>query len=176
MRYDEIRKLIIGSSPDDWAVVESGGEVYLDRFEEHVFGGESRLSVAGHNRLAVYKDDVDLRLAWGMTVETGLKFRGWEFGAIERQRVDGFWRSALVTRWPVLRVDGGRCYLPSPQPAVVSAGTGRRDHIVTGWTVGESGVALARLLQLLVRPGGGTDFDSYLRESGAVIVSDQGPG
>jgi hypothetical protein len=66
--------------------------------------------------------------------------------------VDGFWRGALVTRWPVLRVDGGKCYLLSPVPSVMA--TGASDHEVAGYTMKASEVAVARLLQQLAGHGG----------------------
>lgn len=149
MRYDEIRKLITGSSPDDWALVEVTGNVYLDRVEAGVSGGNRWLDVDSHTYLAVYKDQVDLRLAWGMTADKELTFDGWDFAdrSIDRQFVDGFWCGALVTRWPVLSVDGYRCYLPSPQLSVVETGAAFQDHEVVGSTVKASEVALARLLQ-----------------------------
>ncbi len=116
MRYDEVRKLITGSSPADWEVIEVEGNVYLDRFEGVSTGGGRSLKAESHIYMAIYKADIDLRLAWGMTEATGLSFEGWNFPhrSIERQLVDGFWRGAFVTRWPVLEVDDGRCYLPYP--------------------------------------------------------------
>lgn len=176
MRYDEIRKLITGSSPDDWALVEVTGNVYLDRLEQVSSGDRSWLEVESHAYLAVCKDDVDLRLAWGMTADTGLTFEGWDFPdrSIDREYVDGFWRGALVTRWPVLAVDGHRCYLPSPELAVFETGSARADLEVAGSTVKASRVAVARLLQGLLGRGD-REFDSYLRRTNAVEVADEDP-
>ena len=55
----------------------------------------------------------------------GLAFDDWVYAdqsrrGIVRQLVDGFWRGALVTRWPVLLVDGGKCYLPDPRASVMA--------------------------------------------------------
>lgn len=95
-----------------------------ERFEAGVSGGSRWLDVESHTYLAVYKDEVDLRLAWGMTADKELTFDGWDFPdrSIERQHVDGFWRGSLITRWPVLSVDGYRCFLPSPYQSVVETG------------------------------------------------------
>ena len=177
MRYDEVRKLITGSSPDDWAVIEGEGNIYLHQLEEVSSGGQRWLEAESHAHLALYKDDIDLRLAWGMTHTTGLAFEGWDFPdrSINRLLVDGFWRGSFVTRWPVLTVDGDRCYLPYPLPAVAAAGAAAGQHFVTGSRVKASEVALARLLQQLAGRED-REFDVYLRRTGAVIVPDQEPG
>jgi hypothetical protein len=173
MRYDEVRKLITGSAPDDWEVIEVEGNVYLDRFEGVTTGGGRSLKAESHIYMAIYKADIDLRLAWGMTEATGLSFEGWNFPhrSIERQLVDGFWRGAFVTRWPVLEVDDGRCYLPYPRPAV-AAGSQPPGHFVTGYQVRSSEVALARLLQSLTDRED-REFEVYLRQTKAVEVPDE---
>ena len=79
MRYEEVRKLITGSSPEDWEVIEVEGNVYLDRFEGVTSGGRPLLKAESHIYLAIYRADIDLRLAWGMTEATGLTFEGWDF-------------------------------------------------------------------------------------------------
>jgi hypothetical protein len=177
MRYDEVRKLITGSSPDDWDVIEVEGNVYLDRFEGVRSGARRWLEAESHVSLALYKADIGLRLAWGMTHTTGLAFEGWNFPdrSIERLLVDGFWRGSFVTRWPVLSVDGDRCYLPYPLPAVAAGGAAAGHHFVVGSRVKASEVALARLLQQLAGRED-REFDTYLRQTGAVIVPDQDPG
>jgi hypothetical protein len=177
MRYEEVRRLITGSSPDDWAVIDVAGNIYLDRFEGVSSGGQQWLEAAGHVYLALYQPDVDLRLAWGMTHTTGLAFEGWNFPnrSIERFLVDGFWRDSFVTRWPVLSVDGDRCYLPYPLPAVAAGGAAAGHHFVVGSRVKASEVALARLLQQLAGRED-LEFDTYLRQTGAVVVPDEGPG
>jgi hypothetical protein len=174
MRYEEVRKLITGSSPEDWEVIEVEGNVYLDRFEGVTSGGRPLLKAESHIYLAIYRADIDLRLAWGMTEATGLTFEGWDFPhrSIERQLVDGFWRGAFVTRWPVLEVDEGRCYLPYPRPAVAADGRPPEGHFVVGSRVRASEVALARLLQELAGRED-REFDQYLRQTGAVEVPDE---
>jgi hypothetical protein len=177
MRYEEVRKLITGSSPDDWAVIDVEGSAYLDRLEGVSSGGQRWLQAASHVYLAIYQADTDLRLAWGMTVATGLSFEGWNFPnrSIERLLVDGFWRDAFVTRWPVLSVDGDRCYLPFPLPTVAAGGAAAEQHFTAGWTVKASEVSLARLLQQLAGRED-REFDSYLRRTGAVVVPDEDLG
>ncbi len=173
MRYDEVRKLITSSSADDWEVIEVEGNVYLDRFEGVGSGDWRSLKAESHVYLAIFRADVDLRLAWGMTEATGLSFEGWKFPhrSIDRQLVDGFWRGAFVTRWPVLEIDEGRCYLPYPHPAVADA-SASPGHFVVGSRVRASEVALARLLQQLTGRED-REFDQYLRQTGAVEVPDE---
>jgi hypothetical protein len=174
MRYEEVRKLITGSSADNWTVIDVEGNVYLDQLERVSSGGQRWLEAASHVYLAIYQADVDLRLAWGMTIATGLSFEGWNFPnpSIGRLLVDGFWRDSFVIRWPVLSVDGDRCYLPHPLPAVAAGGTAAGQHFVLGSRVKASEVALARLLQQLAGRED-REFDSYLRRTGAVVIPDE---
>lgn len=168
MRYDEIRKLIISSSANDWAVIVEGS-VYPGHPEE-VISGETE----GHTYLAVYKADVNLRLAWGMTVgavgtDTHLAFETRDFAdlSIERQLVDGFWRGALVTRWSVLSADSHRCYLPFPELLIT--------QVDESFTVKRSEVALARLLNRLAGRDE-TDFGIMLEHARVAIVPDRDSG
>ena len=177
MRYQEVRKLITGSSPDDWGVINVEGNIFLDRLEGVRSGGQQWLEAESHVYLALYQPDADLRLAWGMTHSTGLAFEGWDFPnrSIERFLVDGFWRGSFVTRWPMLSVDGDRCYLPYPLPAVAAGRAAAGHHFVVGSRVKASEVALARLLQQLVGRED-REFDTYLRQTGAIVVPDVGLG
>lgn len=125
----------------------------------------------GHAYLAIYKADVNLRLAWGMTVgavgtDAHLAFKTGDFAdpSIERQLVDGFWRGALVTRSSVLSADGHRCYLPIPE-FTFSA------RVADPPTVKTSEVALARLLNRLARRDA-RDLDARLERAEVVVVPD----
>ena len=171
MRYDELTENVTTSSPDDWALVQSSGGYFLNQLGEVISSGQHWLEVGTHYHLAVHKDDVNLRLAWGLTTDRDLTFDGWVFPdpKIDRETVDAFWRGALVARWMVLSVDGCRCYLPHPDRAVALTGESPGDTEMAGWTVKESETALARLVQTLTRPGD-TDFDDYLKRTGAVVI------
>ena len=162
MRYDEIRNLIISSSANNWAVIVKGS-VYPGHPEE-VIAGETK----GHAYLAVYKADVNLRLAWGMTAGTDarLAFKTGDFAdpSIERQLVDGFWRGALVTRSSVLSADGHRRYLPIPEFAFGA-------RVADPPTVKTSEVALARLLNRLAGRDA-RDLDARLERAEVVVVPD----
>ncbi len=161
MQYDEIMKTIITSSSEDWATVSAEGATFLDRLGEARSADQRWVEVASHTSLVVYKADIDLRLAWGLPNGDHLAYEGWTFPdpRIDRIFVDAFWRGALVARWPVLMVDGYRCYLPEPE------------WKASGWTVKASETALARLVQHLSHSPG-WDFDEYLKRTGAIEVPD----
>jgi hypothetical protein len=171
VRYDEITQMITSSSPRDWEVI--GPPVYLDRLGEVRSGDQHWLEVDSQYYLAVFKPDVSLRLAWGLTLERELSFEGWLFPdpSIRRYAVDAFWQGALVARWTVLNVDGGRCYLPDPDPAYVKVDNSLMGHMIVGWTAKASSVALARLLDSLIRSA--SEFDSYFQRAGLAEVPDE---
>lgn len=163
MQYDALKKMVTGSSAGDWAMLGEG-PLYLDRFTELTSEGQHWLEVGGHHYLAVYRTDVNLRLAWGLELEDRLEFEGWTWpdSSISRFAVDAFWQGALVTRWTLLLVDGARSYLPDPQ----------RGSDGTGWTAKADEVGLARLLQELVRRPEG-QFNRYMEGAGIVIAPDE---
>lgn len=162
MRYDEVTKLVTSSSPEDWAMI-SEGPLFLDRFTNIMSDGRDWLEADSHNYLVINKADVNLRLAWGLELDSGLHFEGWSFPdqSISQFAVDAFWQGALVARWTLLLVDGARSYLPVPE----------RVADRSGWTASADEIALARLLQELVgRPAG--QFDSYMARAGIVPAAD----
>ena len=171
VRYDEITQMITGSSPRDWEVI--GPPVYLDRLGEVISGGQHWLEVDSQHYLAVYKPDVSLRLAWGLTLDRELSFEGWTWPdrSISRYAVDTFWQGALVGRRTVLDVDGGCCYLPDPDRTYVKTDESLMGYQGVGWTVKASDIAVARLLDRLVRPT--SEFDRYLDQTGAIEVPDE---
>ncbi|HVB45176.1 MAG TPA: hypothetical protein VNF47_21070 [Streptosporangiaceae bacterium] len=172
MKYDELRKTILASSPQDWAKVEGGDPFFLSAPEDHHKGdGQHWTETRSHVHMATYRADVDLRIAWGLPVAEGLAFEGMLFPdkSIERRLVDGLWRGALVTRWTVLLVDGGRMYLPEPGREGVQSGEmpgEGYEHIA--WTAKASEIALARLINGLANPWA-AEFDHYLEKRAAII-------
>jgi hypothetical protein len=128
----------------------------------------------------VYRPDISLRLAWGLQVGAEFTIDDWVMPdkKVSRFIADGFWQGALVARWHLLAVDGGRCYLPDAEPMVVKTGEGFFDAQAAGWTARASEVALAQLLNE-VTPGmerGRSQFGTYLeRLAGIVEVADEQP-
>jgi hypothetical protein len=169
VKYDEITRMVTASSPDDWTVL-GDGPIYLDRFTQVHSGDRHWMEADSHYYLAVYQADVNLRLAWGITLDDKLSFEGWTWPdrSITRLLVDALWQGALVARWAVLSVDGGRCYLPNPRRDSSSSAP------TVAWTAEASEIALARLLQRLTRPSD-TDFARYLEQAGVVEVPTSRP-
>ena len=168
MRYDEITKTITTSSPDDWTVLASG-PVFLDQVIQVDSGTGHWVKVDSHHSLAVYKADVDLRLAWGLPLDSTVSFHAatpWRDKEVVCRLVDALWQGALVARWVVLMVDGRRCYLPNPGGEYVRTGESMGDAEMIGLSASADETALARLLQKLARLG--WDFDTYLADSGIV--------
>jgi hypothetical protein len=170
VKLEEIKWMVSESTPEDWSVLPDG-PTYHDWISQVASSGQRWVEVDSHHSVVVYKDDVDLRLAWGLTHSLNLSFDGWSWPdkSISRLFVDVFWRGALVDRRHVLLVDGGRCYLPNPARAHVRTGESIEDSETIGWTATKSDVALARLLQRLARPGD-TEFEGYLEQSGVIEV------
>jgi hypothetical protein len=177
VRHVDLCALITNSSPDEWLMLRSG-PFFADGFARITDQTGTWLETEGHPYFAVWREDVDLRLGWGITVDSGLQFGDrwiWPDRQIQRVLVDGFWRGALVARWTTLLVDGGRCYLPEPALAYVRTGDGLRDHQAFGSTMVASEVRLARLIHGL---GGGSDqeFERYLAQTQVIEVPDDPAG
>jgi hypothetical protein len=172
VRYDELTKMIIDSSPHDWELL-GDGPLYLDRLGEVTGDGQHWVEVDSHHYLAVYKPDISLRLAWGLKLEGQLSFEGWTWPdpSISRHAVDAFWQGALVARWTILIVDGARSYLPDPERAYVKTDDTSRGYETVGWTAKASEITIARLLDGIVRPSG--EFDRYFGSAGIVEVPDE---
>jgi hypothetical protein len=162
MRYGELTTMVTTSSAQDWALA-GRGPLYLDRFTNVSSQDDHWTEVDFHNSLAIYKPDVNLRVAWGLELDDELSFNDWTWPdpGISRFAVDAFWRGALAARWTLLLVDGARSYLPEPERA--------RDG--SGWTAKASKIALARLLQELAHMPAG-EFDQYLQSAGIDEVPD----
>ena len=170
----QIRTMVRASAPADWEDLEPG-PWYLDGFA--TVNGQVETSY--HPRLAVYRPDVSLRLAWGMrkswgdSDDDGLRF-DWHFPdpRMVLELVDVLWAGALVDRLVVVAVDGHRCLLPCPaEPIVVDSGQHRPD--IVGETASAYDVAVARLVNSI--GDGISEFDRYFRESGIVEIPNDGP-
>lgn len=172
MRYDEIARLVTGSSADDWAVLPAG-PLYLDQLGEVSSGDRHWIEVGSHHTLAVYRPDVSLRLAWGLAFEGDLTFEEmtWPDRTINRHLADAFWQGSLVSRWHYLVVDGGRCYLPDPEREYVQTGESPLDVAAGPLTAKTSEFALARLLNSLAGRED-REVSRYLERSGIAEVPD----
>jgi hypothetical protein len=153
MTLDELRNIIINSTPTDWSRITAMGPTYRDRFGSWTGPGDkSGIDHDSHAEVAVYRPDIDLTLAYGMPEsqhERSLSFAWSEnFPDSEIREIsiaDVFWRGSLVDRINYVYVDGARGLLP------LSEG-----H--QGLRITQHGFAVARLLDRL---SGHSEFDRY---------------
>lgn len=116
----EIRSLVRNSSRADWHLIEEG-PTYRNRFVSSTGSGDQwRLEEDSHHTVMVYRPDVDLTMAYGMTFD----FRGdgpvREFAwskvfpdkSVQIDMADIFWRGALIDRVDYAYVDGARGIVP----------------------------------------------------------------
>ncbi len=120
---------------------------------------------------------MNLRLAWGMEIDRDLSFEGWNFPdrTIRQFLADAFWQGAFVDRWTVLHVDGGRCYMPYPNrfgvDTVESVVEGHDEGVA--WTARASHVALARLLNDIVRRPEPGMLERHMEQADVIEVPDE---
>ena len=156
MQLSAVRDLIIKSTTDAWHRIEDGPS-YLGW---HVDDGTARYEF--HHDVAVYRDDVNLRMAWGLSINpTGPEYHAPWAKVFTDSRVmpvfaDVLWRGALVDRVRLLDVDGGRARLPEPRTH--RDGDGKTQQQVTPWETG-----IARLIHSF---SSGEDYDTYLSQAG----------
>lgn len=121
MRLDEIRDLVTSSAPH-WAKLETG-PLYREGWTVYSSGGESNSVPRWHHEAAVYRDDVDLTLQWGMSDhgDWGDDDRSFEWARtfidtkVRSFFVDVFWRGVLVDRYVMAHVNGGHGLVPMPR-------------------------------------------------------------
>lgn len=133
MSLDELLDLIAHSDADTWHLVQAG-TTYTDRFNVIALGGgATAVDVDQHLGLAVYRPDVDVRIAWGIRrddIGTTQQFSPperpeWNTHGITRDAraalLDVFYRGALVYRTTYYWVDGGN--LPYPRSRQIEGQT-----------------------------------------------------
>ena len=107
MRLDELQTTIANSHPDEWQRIKSTGPTYRDRFSSRSSpaNNTSGIDHDSHVEVAVYRPDIDLTIAYGMSEglhDHNLKFAWSENFADSKVReisiVDIFWRGSLVDR------------------------------------------------------------------------------
>lgn len=172
MTFDELRHIVLSSSANDWVVVPYG-TTYKARFGMVGARGAWSMETDEHQSVAVYRQDIAVTIAWGMTHRDDLRFE-WSDrfpdSDVSDFYVDVFSNGMLVDRWFALTVDGGRAVLPVCDIAVVGdvfAG----DAEIIGSKAYESNVRIARLIHEL--EGSHDDFDDYLARSGITVLPDR---
>ena len=166
MTFDELISIVTDSSPEDWhRVHRSGGPLFLYEVAP-ITAGDDRLvdmSYERHECLAVYRPDVAISLAWGLSHNRDFK-EDWAVKFPDPHASSDYLdirlNSQIVFRDILVAVDGGRCCLPLPR------GTSRRD-------VPEKWYHLAKLIHGLERAA--VDFDEYFQRAGLKITEDRWP-
>lgn len=146
MSLDDLLDLICSSRADAWHLVQAG-TTYTDRFNAWMVRRDepTALEVDQHPSLAVYRPDVDVRIAWGAQRDdvgflrqlSGPMRTEWNTLSSRREAtpllLDAFYRGALVHRTTYLWGDGAR--FPYPRPREVGGHTRlvasrRESHLV----------------------------------------------
>lgn len=123
MKLDELRGTITHSAKKDWHPLTcwgGNGPSYLNSYSTWSGpDGWGGIEVESHSNLAVYRADIDLKLAWGLPRDGRDEklHLPWQDRfpnpKVTAYFVDVIWRGSLVDRDTHFAVDGGRAYLPS---------------------------------------------------------------
>lgn len=122
MNFEELRDTIAKSKKTDWHKINRIGPTYRDRFGYWTGADGSGVTVDSHVTVAVYRPDIDLTIAYGMSEtqnESGGNepdFKWSEAFPDKKVReisvLDVFWGGSLVDRLNYVYVDGARGILP----------------------------------------------------------------
>ncbi|MGA3217183.1 MAG: hypothetical protein ABSD97_16005 [Acidimicrobiales bacterium] len=159
MNLDELLDTVATSGPEDWELIECPNQADGPSYLYDPRSGEA------HVYRAVFKADVSLGLAWGLSygpdgepeVLGFLKsFPDKSGGGAEL--LDFLWNGSLVHREVGVKVDGGRATLPWPVAITHDDGPGQTR--LEGWKVTAREAAYWRLVHSFRYSA--ADFDSKL--------------
>ena len=124
MNYDEFINIIINSSVEDWNIIScwgyGSGPSYKSKLEFYEIwdGVKGVLKEDSHGMYAVYRGNIAISLAFGITVNEDFK-EDWANSFPDPHAsshiVDLFFSNTLVERITYVVVDGGRAKLPIPK-------------------------------------------------------------
>ncbi|MEV6383172.1 hypothetical protein AB0M31_27650 [Streptomyces sp. NPDC051773] len=175
MRLVDIRNTIEQSTSEDWQHIacwgSGSGPSFHDKWERWgTLGGDEHkwaLDLESHGNTLVYRENVALTIAWGITATRDMQ-PDWnnfpDSNPVDYQLGDVFWNGALIDRHYLTSVDGGRVILPVPHP-IYEQRDGKTT--VARFEVTRFHRALARLIHN-AEPG--EDFDRYYRDAGFVTI------
>ena len=124
MTYNDFINMVANSSIEDWNVIGcwgyGAGPSYKNRFEFYeIYGDEkSVLKEESHGMYAVFKNNINISLAFGLTINENFKeewANSFPDPQASSQFVDLFFANTLVERIAYVVVDGGRAKLPMPE-------------------------------------------------------------
>jgi hypothetical protein len=172
----ELEKIFEETWAHHWDVI-SNGPLFLHGYMVSSGPGSDPqiTAVEEHYLMAVLRDDIDVRIAWGYDPNFGrgeedtyFKEHAFADPKVSAELGDVFYRGALVQRHWLLSVDSGRALLPMPTRRLIEgADLMSRDPNDYELFVTQPEVNFARLLNDLRKTY--DDFGSYLRRSNFVI-------
>jgi hypothetical protein len=117
MTLDELIAVVSGSSVDDWLTLN----IHTTHGWEHgSTNGQPYTRPSEHDRLSIYRQNVDVSIAFGATVSESFQ-ESWvtKFpnDSASSQAVWLRYRGSVVNEWVGVSVDGGRYFLPMPEPS-----------------------------------------------------------
>ena len=166
MTFDEARAYVVKGTREDWQVQKCGGSgpSYRDRLTSVDQDGKAVVCADSHHAVAVYKPDLGLSIAWGLTRSKHFD-EPWAKNFPDKKPssafFDLFYCGALVWRTIYVVVDGGRGYLPLPSAS-------DREGIPT---VSPDDDQLIRLLSDL--EGLSEEYDRCFRRAGLRVMKSQ---
>lgn len=182
MRLDELLTVIEQSKPSHWTPVYCGsaGPSYHDRLHGVLGEKEVQVEVDSHHTIGVYRPDVDLTIAYGMSAEgwrheealqiEWAENNGW--GETFVNFCDTFWSGQLVHRISYYDVDSGRCGLPVPTLHFADKDNAADAPEVTGRSVTKLQYQFGLLMHHLRGAAATVDeFDRYFKSAGFTIDS-----
>jgi hypothetical protein len=169
MTFDEIARILERSIPDDWYMVPSvsgwDSFVWTMTIVTRYPDKDQEVELEGHHSRAVYRPDVGLGLAWGLTSQDEFS-EPWTEVFPDKQAsveyIDVLWNGMLVDRFPQVVVDGGRSSLPLPDRQLV-------DGTPVGYCLRKRDHRLGRLVAGIEGRTRLKTFDEYVRRSGLVL-------
>lgn len=172
MKLEELIKTILNSEKDQWNMIScwgyGSGPSYKNKFEFfNVYNGqENVLWVDSHSNICIFKEDIDITMAFGITLNEDF-IAEWanqfDDPRAYSKIIDIFYRGVLVFRETYLVVDGGRCELPIPSYRE------NRELIVT-----KDYYNFIKLLEKIINGSNNDDhFNYYFNQTGIKIVSEK---
>ncbi|WP_010522692.1 hypothetical protein [Aquimarina agarivorans] len=172
MKLDELLKVILTSEPEQWNRIScwgyGSGPSYKDKFDfyEAYNGKENVLKVESHSDICVFREDIDITMAYGITSNEDFKAE-WanQFPdpSAYSNILDVFYRGSLVFRESYLVVDGGRCELPIPN-------YGQNGEL----TIAKDYYDFIKLFEKIANGSiNDKNFNSYFNQTGIKIVEEK---
>lgn len=172
MKLKELLTLILDSNADDWSNIGcwgyGSGPSYKNDFTFYeVFNGQDNvLNVNSHSNVCVFKDNIDITMAYGLTANDDFRAdwaNKFPDPKAKSKIIDIFYRNSLVFRETYLIVDGGRCEIPIP-------GYNEKGELI----VGSDYCTFVKLLENISN-GTRTDstFNRYFDQMGIKIIDEK---